>query len=249
MKKLKIAVLILAVLAIISGVYLNRAYAFIYSKFQLVQPPAVRDYMTERTLTEKSQLLTYVALGDSLTSGVGASSVSSTLPALLAEKISAKKGLMVVVKNLGMPGATSFDLLTGQVLDAAQYNPEIIMLFIGTNDMHNFVPLQKFKSNLSVAISALQQSTQADIYLINLPYLGAKDLILSPYNLYFEAELKKYNTIVSEVAQATGVKLIDLYSVSEKPLKADPNLYCPDRFHPSDRGYALWADLIYGNIE
>ncbi|MFA5020451.1 MAG: SGNH/GDSL hydrolase family protein [Patescibacteria group bacterium] len=244
-----IIILVLAVLAIISGVYLNRAYAFIYSKFRLVQPPAVRDYLTEKTLSEKSQLITYVALGDSLTSGVGASSVSSTLPALLAEKISAEKGLMVAVKNLGAPGATSFELLTGQVLDAARYNPEIITLFIGTNDLHNFVPLEKFKGNLLAAIGALQHSTQADIYLINLPYLGAKDLVLSPYDLYFEWELKKYNAAVSEAAQATGVRLIDLYSISEQPLKADSNLYCSDRFHPSDRGYALWADLIYGDFK
>jgi len=249
MKKIRLIILILAVLSIIGGVYLNRAYAFIYSKFRLVQPPLARDYLTEKTLSEKSQLITYAALGDSLTSGVGASSVSSTLPAFLAEKISVERGLMVKVNNLGVPGATSFDLLTGQVLDAAQYDPEIITLFIGTNDMHNFVPLEKFKSNLLTAIGALQQSTKAEIYLINLPYLGAKDLILSPYDWYFEAELKKYNAVISEAAQATGVRLIDLYSASEKPLKADLSLYCPDHFHPSDRGYALWADLIYGNIE
>lgn len=246
MKKTKIIILILIISAALLGLYLNRAYAFIYSKFRLIQPPAVRDYMTEKTLSEKSQLLTYVALGDSLTSGVGASSVSSTLPALLAEKIAAEKRIPVSVKNLAVPGATSFEILTGQILDAGQYNPEIITLFIGTNDMHNFVPLDEFRSNLSAAIGALKNSTQAKIYLINLPYLGAKDLILSPYDIYFEVELKKYNAVISEAAQAAGVELIDLYSASEQPLKNNPDLYSLDRFHPSDSGYGLWADLIYG---
>jgi lysophospholipase L1-like esterase len=202
--------------------------------------------MTSKTLSEKSQLLTYVAIGDSLTAGVGATSIQSSLPALLAEKISAENGLMVKVKNLGVPGATSFDILTGQVLDASELNPQIITLFIGTNDMHNFVSLEKFKSNLLTAIGALQRTTKAEIYLVNLPYLGASDLVLPPYNLYFEMKLKKYNSAIAQVASETGVILIDLYSASDKVLRSDSKLYCADRFHPSDFGYALWADAIAG---
>ena len=249
MKRAKIIILILVIIATVIGVYLNRSYAYIYSKFELIKPPLERTYMTQNTLSEKSQLITYVAIGDSLTAGVGADSVSSSLPALLAEKISADRGIPVSVKNLGVPGATSFDLLTGQILDVSQYNPDLITLFIGTNDLHNFVPIDKFKSNLLAAIKALKNTSQADIYLINLPYLGAKDLMLPPYDLYFDEQLKKYNSIVDEVAKEAGVKLVDLYSVSREPLQADPKLYCIDRFHPSVSGYALWADLIYGNFK
>lgn len=249
MKKAKVIIVILIILAAITGIYLNRAYAFIYSKFRLMQPPAVRDYMTNKTLSEKSSVITYVAIGDSLTAGTGASSVSSSLPALVAEKISADLRTMVSVKNLGVPGATSFELLTGQILDAPQHNPDMITLFIGTNDLHNFVPVDKFQSNLLTAISALQKTTKAEIYLINLPYLGADDLLLPPYDFYFDRELKKFNAVISDVAQKTGVKLIDLYSASAKSLQSESGLYCADRFHPSDRGYALWADLIYGNFK
>lgn len=249
MKKTKISLIILALVAVIIGVYLNRAYAYIYSKFELIRPPLAGNYLTEKTLSEKSSLITYAALGDSLTAGAGASWVSSSLPALLAEKISADRGQMVSVINLGVPGATSFDLLTGQILDAGKYQPNIITLFIGTNDLHNFVPVEKFKSNLLSAINALKRTTQAEIYLINLPYLGASDLVLPPYDLFFETELKKYNRVIGEVAQETAVKLIDLHSASAKPMRAQPGLYCADRFHPSDSGYALWADLIYGNFK
>jgi len=249
MKKTKIIIIILVILAVVIGVYLNRAYAFIYSKFLLIQPPAVRDYITEKTLTEKSQLITYVAIGDSLTSGVGASSVSSTLPALLAEKIAATRGMEVNVKNLGVPGATSFEILTGSVIDAGQYNPDIITLFIGTNDMHNFVPLEKFKSNLTAAVKALQYSTKAKIYLINLPYLGASDLVLSPYDLYFDYELGQFNAIISQVAEDTSVQLIDLYDASKKAFKDDKNVYSLDRFHPSDKGYELWSEIIYDQLK
>lgn len=249
MKKVKIIILILAIAAALIAVYLNRAYAHIYSKFELIKPPITQDYMTEKTLTEKSQLLTYVAIGDSLTAGVGANSVSSSLPALLAEKLSAKKRMEVNVKNLGVPGATSFDLLTGQVLDAAKYKPDIITLFIGTNDIHNFVPIEKFKSNLVTAINGLKQTTKAEIYLINIPYLGAKDLLLPPYDLYFDLKVKDYNKAVAEAASETGVTLVDLYSESAATFKTDGAMYSIDRFHPSDAGYVLWSEIIYGYLK
>lgn len=249
MKK-KVFIITTAVLAaIIIGVYLNRAYTLIYSKFNLTAAPAEREYMTEKTLTEKSNLVTYAAIGDSLTAGVGASSVSSTFPALLAEKISAQKDMMVKVKNLGTPGATSFDLLTGQVLDAAQYDPQIITLFIGVNDIHNFVPLEKYKSNLKTAIGALQRSTKAKIYLLNLPYLGARDLVLPPYDLYYDMKTREYNDVIKEVAGETGVTLIDLYAAADKPFKQDQSLYSIDRYHPSDSGYEMWVNNIYVQFE
>lgn len=249
MKSRRKIIIALIIIAAIAGIYFNRAYARIYSKFELVRPPIERNYMTDKILSDKSSFLTYVAIGDSLTAGVGASLVSSSLPALLAEKISAEKRVAVSVRNLGQPGATSFDILTGQILDAGGLKPQIITLFIGTNDLHQFVPVEKFKGNLLAAIGALKRIDQAEIYLINLPYLGAKDLVLPPYDLYFEWQLKRYNAAISEAAAETSVRLIDLYSASEQPLRADPGLYCLDRFHPSDRGYALWVDLIYGDFK
>ncbi|MFA6594110.1 MAG: SGNH/GDSL hydrolase family protein [Candidatus Buchananbacteria bacterium] len=242
-------IIIFLIIAAVVGLYLNRAYAYVYSKFELIAPPEEKNYMTE----EKGQRMTYVAIGDSLTAGVGATSAAASLPGSLAQKIAAAAGVQVIVNNLGVPGATSFDILTGQIIDAGQMQPQMITLFIGTNDLHNFVPREKFQSNLETAVRSLQQTTQARIYLINLPYLGARDLVLPPYNWYFEWKLKEYNAIIAEVAQTAGVELIDLHSASTKPFNgdqtADSGVYSPDRFHPSDKGYALWADLIYDFIQ
>lgn len=246
MKKAKIIIIILVILAAIIGIYLNRTYAYIYSRFELTKAPLETIYMTEKPLLEKATPITYVAIGDSLTAGVGASSVSSSLPALLAEKLKTQNGTQVSVKNLGMPGATSLSLVTKSILDLSQYNPQIVTIFIGTNDVHNFVPLDVFKTNLLTVVNSIKQTTKAEIYLINIPYLGAADLVFPPYDVYFEAQLQQYNMVVDEVAQETNVTLIDIYSASKKPLHADPQLYSIDRFHPSDSGYALWANLIYG---
>lgn len=246
MKRSKLIIIVIVIIVAIIGIYLNRAYAYIYSRFELIKAPLATNYMTEKPASEKAAPITYVAIGDSLTAGIGASSVSSSLPALLAEKLKTQRGVQVSVKNLGVPGATSLNLVTKSILDLSQYNPQIVTIFIGTNDIHNFVPLDVFKKNLLTIINSIKQTTKADIYLINIPYLGAADLVFPPYDIYFEAQLRQYNTVIDEVTQETNVNLIDLYTASEKPLRADQKLYSIDRFHPSDNGYALWANLIYG---
>lgn len=244
-KQAKISILIL----LISAVYLNRAYAHIYSKFDLIQSPGDMDYMTQLEFSGKSKTLTYAALGDSLTAGVGASSADFSLPALLAERISQSGGMPVAVKNLAVPGATSLDLYAKQIAEVSQLKPDMVTIFIGINDVHNFVPLDQFRANLMSSINALRQTTKAKIYLINLPYIGASDLILPPYDLFFKIKIKQYNKAIAEVAEATGAKLINIETGSAQQLGLSSDNYSIDRFHPSDKGYQLWANLIYDGLK
>lgn len=241
----KIFIAVLLILAI----YLNRSYAFIYSKFELTSPPAEKNYMTQLTFSEKSKIWNYVAIGDSLTAGAGASAVKQSLPAQLAEKISVEDGVPVNVINLGMPGATSFDILGNKLADVSTYNPDLITVFIGTNDIHNFVPIDQFKKNLNQTILDLKASSKAKIYLIELPYIGANDLILPPYDLYFKLQIQRYNQALAEVAKLNDVKLIELYDGSKLKLNSESDMYSLDRFHPSDKGYELWANLIYDQLK
>lgn len=240
---------IIIIVLLIIAVYLNRAYAHIYSMFELVQSPGDMNYMTNLEFSGKSKTVTYVAMGDSLSAGVGASSVDYSLPALLAEKISSEDGTPVAVKNLAVPGATSLDLYAKQVIEASRLKPDMVTIFIGTNDVHNFVPLDQFRTNLMSTIDAINQATRAKIYLINLPYVGAGDLILPPYDLYFKIKIKQYNKVIAEVAQATGVKLVNIESGSAQQLNASSDNYSIDRFHPSDKGYQLWANMIYDGLK
>ncbi|MEI6288226.1 MAG: SGNH/GDSL hydrolase family protein [bacterium] len=239
----KIALALIFIIVVGVAIYLNRSYAYIYSKFELTVPPAIRNYMTQNQ-TETTSSISYVALGDSLTAGVGASSASSSFPALLAQKIANDLNQQIVVTNLGVPGAKSFDMLTGQVMEATKFNPQIITIFIGTNDIHNFVPVGEFKNNLITTVKSLREMTEAKIYFINIPYLGTKDLIHPPYDYYFNFEIQRYNKVLVEVANEVEVPVIDLYLVSKKMRYTAENLFCIDEFHPNDAGYKFWADNI-----
>jgi len=66
-------------------------------------------------------------LGDSLTAGVGSNDVKSTFVYQVAKKLSQQFGKVGVV-NLGVSGATSQDLIVGQLPQVAQEKPQYITL-------------------------------------------------------------------------------------------------------------------------
>jgi lysophospholipase L1-like esterase len=41
-----------------------------------------------------------------------------------------------------------------------------------------------------------------------------------------------------------NVKLVDIYAEGKLDYNKDPGLYASDRFHPSAKGYAVWAKLF-----
>ena len=47
-------------------------------------------------------------------------------------------------------------------------------------------------------------------------------------------------------ATAHGAELVDLYAASQREVPARPELIAADGYHPSDAGYARWAELVVG---
>ena len=45
------------------------------------------------------------------------------------------------------------------------------------------------------------------------------------------------------------VELVDLYGPSQAEVPARPELISRDGYHPSDAGYARWAELVWAGVE
>lgn len=228
--------------AALIGVYLNRAYAHVYSKFDQLKQPE----MIVMTTDMKAENIKYVALGDSLTYGTGADNTGQSWPAIVAGKMSSNQ-ISVELINLAIPGALSQDVIDHQLAEAIKAQPDLVTLLIGINDLHNFVSLDNYRKNLTLILSELKNKTKAKIVLINLPYLGTESLLLPPYNLYFNYKTDNFNKVLSEVAKEFGITPIDIHS-TKNLFGADKSLYASDDFHPSAKGYGVWANLIYDAI-
>ena len=116
---MKIVYLIVIILLVALGVYLNRSYAYIYQEIGSVglsSPDTKRTYTTAGTGEDKTAPILYVALGDSLTAGVGTNNFQQSYPYLVAEKL-ANSGSAVTLKDLSVSGAKTSELISYQLAE------------------------------------------------------------------------------------------------------------------------------------
>ncbi len=230
------------------ALYLNRSYAHIFD-YDDSRNLLTLELKTEYSLTGGlgNKTLTYVALGDSLTYGLGAPGKESTFPYVIAKDL-LRENKTVNVHNLAVSGAITDEVMETQLPQALELKPDVVSLMIGTNDVHDYIDKENFRNSLEEIIGHLQKETDAQILLINIPYLGTADLILPPHNLIMDERIKEFNEVIKEIAQGKNIELVDLYTKSYEPFKNNQKLYYSiDNFHPSGEGYILWGDLINGN--
>lgn len=236
-------------LLIIIVLYFNRSYAHIYNKIKEVDLKSSdngQSYFVVNNETASSSL-TYVALGDSLTAGVGVINYEDSYPYLLAQYF-AGNDFQVSLQSRAEPGAKVADLVTDFLPVAINDNPDIVTLLVGVNDIHGPITQKEFSQNYEIILKRLTTETNAKIYVINIPFIGADNLLFPPYDYFFNIRTRKFNKIIKELTDKYSVKYIDLYTPTEDLFRENGSHYSTDFFHPSAEGYKIWADLIYADI-
>jgi len=223
----------LLVIIIITGIYLNRSYAYFYNfldQHHLTAPA----HETKLTIGNHpdSQTIKYVALGDSLTEGVGTSDYKNSYPYLLTQTLSTQEN--IELSNFAHAGDTSADLLINQVPKALAVKPVLVTLLIGINDVHNLKSAAEFENNYIKIVTTLQKSG-AKVYTLSIPYLGSPKIVYFPYNFLLDFRTKQFNAIIKKVSLDLGAEYTDVYT-SKKPT----GFYSTDEFHPTDQGYKEW---------
>lgn len=224
--------------------YLWISYARIYNTIgekNLASPFTANNFVVGNSANTGTAK--YVAMGDSLSAGVGVANIEDTLVYSFAEHLS-KDYWQVNVVNLAWPGDESIDVLKSQLPQAIAQKPDYVTIFIGINDIHEKVSLDDFRSNYNDILNQLLVGTQAKITVINLPYLGADNLIRFPFNKLLDLKTVQFNSIIVSLSHNDRIKYIDLYSGSRKTLNAAPENYASDMFHPSAKGYLLWSKIL-----
>lgn len=251
MKSKNLIISILAILIVLTGgfIYLNRSYAYFYNyfgKYNLQPSTSEKIFFMPTDHSEQNIEYSYVAMGDSLTAGVGASTSAETYPYLLTQKMFTKYGPTELL-NLAVSGAETKDVLLNQVSSAVAFRPDVITLLIGINDMHNRVSLVDFEKRYDEILNQLIAKPSPKIIVMSLPYLGSH-ISLFPYNVYFDSQTVKYNKIIKILADKYQVNYFDLYSATKADFQKNKSFYSLDLFHPSSAGYSLWVEKLSSAI-
>lgn len=187
----------------------------------------------------------YVALGDSYTIGTGAQ-LDESWPVLSTIRLQKKSFPIELVGNLGRNGWTSQNLIDYELPQLKELNPSFVTILIGVNDWVQGVDTSTFQHNAGYIFDEVLRilpNTQ-HILIITIP-----DFSVTPTGKQFSngrnisQGIKEFNQIIIKEARLRGLKIVDLYPLSQK-MGQDYSLIAQDGLHPSAKGYAQWADLI-----
>ena len=175
---------------------------------------------------------TIVAVGDSLTAGLGVDE-DQAFPAQLQKKL-LRRGYAYKVVNAGISGETSSGALARIRWVTASLKPDIVILETGANDGLRGIDPKLLVSNLDQIVSFLKQQ---DITVVlagmrMLPNLGPR-------------YVRAFDRIYAECAKKHDVILIPFFL---EGVAGDTSLNQADRIHPTAQGYSRIVETIYPYI-
>lgn len=187
-----------------------------------VLPPPAADARVHYVIRQNATV--WVALGDSLTEGVGAEKGES-YPSVL-ESLLAKRCVQIV--NAGIAGEKTAGLME-RVEDILVLNPKLVLLGAGANDILGGTPPSVLEEEL-VALVLRIKASGAGVVL-----LGIEMDAHSPYaGVYTRAALRSAVQLVPNMLKG-------VYGI--------PDMTSADGLHPNGKGYAAIAKTIFEVLE
>ena len=190
--------------------------------------------------------IVYVSLGDSTGAGVGARNGGYVLR-LFNRLLERRPGSKLT--NLCVSGATTEDLVRGQLDRGVAGNPDLVTVGIGINDIGHGLTIDQFGRNYEKILSSLRERTQARIVVTNIPDISGAPRIPGPMRSEYQRTIIRFNTRLEEIAKRHGVTVFDMYAISKDELPLHPEYFSSDGFHPSDKGYEMWATQMWPTLE
>ena len=175
---------------------------------------------------------TIVAMGDSLTAGLGVDETEA-YPAQLQKKLAAG-GHRFKVVNAGVSGETSSGALSRIDWVISALKPELIILETGANDGLRGIDPDVLRKNLDRIIAIIKANDIAVILcgMQMLPNLGP-------------VFTRAFTDIYPEVAQKHAIPLIPFFL---EGVAGNPQYNKPDGLHPTAEGYRRIVDHIYPHV-
>ncbi|MGW0037037.1 SGNH/GDSL hydrolase family protein [Gordonia sp. NPDC003376] len=187
--------------------------------------------------------------GDSTAAGLGADTGIQTPGAQLARRVAAETGNVVRYSNKAIVGATSKGL--DSQIDAmliAGHRPDIAVILIGANDVTARNGIRSSAIRVGKAVDRLR-TIGAQVVVGTCPDMGVITAVPQPlrsllrlWGLRLAASQK--STVVA--AGGRAVPMADL--LSEEFREAPDRMFSFDRYHPSNAGYELAADILMPEV-
>jgi lysophospholipase L1-like esterase len=201
---------------------------------------------TKRFLSQSP--FVYVAIGDSAAEGIGATSHERSYTGILHTSLKKYKK-NVVYHNLGKLGAPIEDVMTRQLEKAIELQPDIVTISVGANDLRVRTNPSTFEKKLRTLLYRLQTETKAHVVMNTVPDFSHAPVIPRFFRHVSRFGIRYVNKIITKVAKERRIVLVDLFDHGSYYSQHFPEAIAKDGFHPSDIGYAIWANALLAEIK
>ncbi|MFI7618110.1 SGNH/GDSL hydrolase family protein [Nonomuraea terrae] len=186
-------------------------------------------------------------LGDSTAVGLGMTDPARTPGVLLANglaSVAERPVRLVVAARSGTPSAE----LTEQVDVALAMEADLAVIFVGANDIITQTPPATAVRHLTKAVRRLRDAG-AEVVVGTCPDLGTVRPIAQPLRWVTRRWSRQLAAAQTVAVVDAGGRTVAFADVLGPEFDANPaEMFGPDRFHPSDRGYAQAAYAVLPSV-
>ena len=196
--------------------------------------------------SDRASPVVYVAVGDSTGIGLGARDGGGYVDRLFARIEQKRSGSKLM--NLCTAGATTADVVNKQIVVLGDTRVTLATVCVGVNDLLRGREEKQFAEDYETLVVKLRQSARL-VIVANLPDVACAPAMKGMKGEALRSRLEKFNKAIEEVARRHGVPLADLYQLSGETIRSRTEFFSSDGLHPSDLGYAHWAEAMWTVIE
>ncbi|WP_228771525.1 SGNH/GDSL hydrolase family protein [Actinokineospora iranica] len=178
--------------------------------------------------------LRLAVLGESTAAGVGARTHEAGLAGRLAVEVAERTGRAVEWQVSSRIGINARD--TRADLAAALDPADVVVVVLGVNDVLEFRSAAHWTRDLLRLLIDLR-TRHRGVVLAGVPPMGAFPALPRPLRTVLGLRAAELDAAARRVADAVSW-------VAHEPMPEvllDGDLFCEDRFHPSEEGYRHWA--------
>jgi lysophospholipase L1-like esterase len=193
--------------------------------------PKPRPLPTKRPAARPARVLKFVTLGDSLTA------LQWTPNSPWPSRLDSLDPLLTLVNNAGVPGNTTAQMRARLNTDVYPYNPDVLFVLGGTNDLG----LRINQSAIIANLRAILVDARAHKIMVIL-------LVLPPESSAMAREIGSLNTAIVNLARAQRVTYVDIHAPLANANGAYFPKYTSDGLHLSSLGAQVVANTVRARV-
>jgi len=124
---------------------------------------------------------------------------------------------------------------------------DVVFISVGANDTTHLIGTERFRATYAEVLDGLRDllAPGGRVVLLGVPAMGTIPRFLEPLRTLAGVRGERLDDQVAALAAERGLTYVDIAGETGPAFDESPaTTYAADDYHPSDAGYALWADAV-----